>query len=66
MLGELLLRPTVIAGETASDDYQVFWNGLSIGRILESSPASPWAGRTGIGEWRSGQASANQPPRPLQ
>jgi hypothetical protein len=30
----LILRLTVIAGETALDDYQVFWNGLPIGRIL--------------------------------
>jgi hypothetical protein len=32
---DLSLRATVIAGETAADDYQAFWNGLSIGRILQ-------------------------------
>jgi hypothetical protein len=29
------MRPTVIAGETALDDYQVFWRELLIGRILK-------------------------------
>jgi hypothetical protein len=32
---ELFLRPTVIAGETAPDDFEVIWNGLTIGRILK-------------------------------
>ena len=31
----LLLRPTVIGGDTAPDDYQVIWNGMAIGRILK-------------------------------
>lgn len=35
MPGDLFLRPTVIAGETAPDDFEVYWNGLSIGRILK-------------------------------
>lgn len=32
---QLRLRPTVIAGETAPDDYHVFWRDLPIGRILK-------------------------------
>jgi hypothetical protein len=32
---QLRPRPTVIAGATALDDYQVFWNALPIGRILK-------------------------------
>jgi hypothetical protein len=32
---ELFLRPTVIAGETAPDDFEVIWGGLTIGRILK-------------------------------
>jgi hypothetical protein len=32
---QLSLRKTVIAGETAPDDYVVIWNGISIGRILK-------------------------------
>jgi hypothetical protein len=32
---QLLLRPTVIGGDAAPDDYQVIWNGMPIGRILE-------------------------------
>jgi hypothetical protein len=36
MLGDhLLLRPTVIGGDTVPDDYQVIWNGMPIGRILK-------------------------------
>jgi hypothetical protein len=31
----LVLRPTIISGEKYPDDYQVFWNGLSVGRILK-------------------------------
>ncbi len=30
----LILRRTVIGGETAPEDYQVFWDGIPIGRIL--------------------------------
>jgi hypothetical protein len=43
---ELRLRPTLIAGETAPEDYQVFWNGLQIGRILKQ-PGVP----TGRPNW---------------
>src|SRR3569832_1075916 len=32
---QLVLRPTVIAGERGRDDYVVIWDGLSIGRILK-------------------------------
>ena len=31
----IALRKTVIAGQTAPDDYLVIWNGLKIGRILK-------------------------------
>jgi hypothetical protein len=31
----LTLRKTVIAGETAPDDYCVIWNRLTIGRVLK-------------------------------
>lgn len=30
---ELFLRPTVIGGETSEGDYQVVWDGFSVGRI---------------------------------
>jgi hypothetical protein len=33
----LALRPTVIAGEKSPDDYQVIWNGFSIGRIMKQT-----------------------------
>lgn len=39
----LFLRPTVIAGDRLSDDYQVIWDGLRVGRILKQ-PGVP-AGR---------------------
>lgn len=35
MPNDLTLRKTVIAGETAPDDYIVIWNGFTIGRILK-------------------------------
>ncbi|MBR0855508.1 hypothetical protein [Bradyrhizobium liaoningense] len=34
------LRKTVIGGETVLDDYQVIWDGISIGRILRQ-PGMP-------------------------
>lgn len=37
----LVMRLTVIAGETAPDDYQVIWNGLSIGRIMRQHGMPP-------------------------
>ncbi|UGA46681.1 hypothetical protein HU230_0011815 [Bradyrhizobium quebecense] len=33
MTDQLLLRKTVIGGETAPDDYVVIWDGIRIGRI---------------------------------
>lgn len=33
MTEQLLLRRTVIGGETAPDDYVVIWDGIAIGRI---------------------------------
>lgn len=35
----LALRPTVIGGERAPDDYQVIWQGMPIGRIMRQSDA---------------------------
>jgi hypothetical protein len=32
---QLILRPTVIGGDTSHEDYQVFWNDLAIGRVLK-------------------------------
>jgi hypothetical protein len=48
----LTLRPTLIGGETAPDDYQVIWDSLPIGRILKQ-PGVPVGGPTGIGAWLS-------------
>ena len=31
----LILRATIIAGDRLENDYQVIWNGLPIGRILQ-------------------------------
>lgn len=39
----LFLRPTIIAGQSAPDDYQVIWNEIPIGRLL-TQPGVP-AGR---------------------
>jgi hypothetical protein len=33
----IALRATVIADTRSADDYQVIWDGLSIGRIMKSS-----------------------------
>lgn len=35
----LSLRKTVIGGETAPDDFEVIWDGLSIGRIRRQAAA---------------------------
>jgi hypothetical protein len=35
MQEDLFLRPTVIGGDTAPDDYVVLWNDLPIGRVLK-------------------------------
>jgi hypothetical protein len=32
---DLFLRPTIIAGERARDDYGVIWEGLPVGRIFK-------------------------------
>jgi hypothetical protein len=53
---QLRLRPTVIAGEKASDDYQVFWRELPIGRILKQ-PGVP----TGRPNWYWGVAFPGRP-----
>lgn len=53
---ELRLRATVIGGETAPDDFQVFWNGLPIGRILKQ-PGVPM----GRPNWHWGVAFPGQP-----
>jgi hypothetical protein len=37
----LALRATVIAGETARDDYQVIWSELPIGRIMRQAGMPP-------------------------
>ena len=34
-VGNLVLRKTLIGGETYDDDFQVFWDGIPIGRILK-------------------------------
>jgi hypothetical protein len=52
----LTLRATVVGGETAPDDYQVFWNGLAIGRILKQ-PGVP----VGRPNWHWGVAFPGRP-----
>jgi hypothetical protein len=56
MDGQLYLRQTIIAGETAPDDYTVHWNGLSIGRILRQ-PGVPM----GRPNWHWGVAFPGKP-----
>lgn len=56
---QLRLRPTVIVGETAPDDYQVFWRDLPIGRILKQ-PGVP----TGRPNWHWGVAFPGRPQPP--
>lgn len=53
---QLTLRKTVIGGQTAPDDYQVIWNGFSIGRILKHSGLPP-----GRPEWSWGIIFAHRP-----
>lgn len=53
---QLRLRPTLIAGETAPDDYQVFWRELPIGRILKQ-PGVPM----GRPNWHWGVAFPGRP-----
>jgi hypothetical protein len=53
---DLFLRPAVIAGETVPDDYQVFWSGFSIGRILKQ-PGVP----IGRPNWHWGVAFPGRP-----
>jgi hypothetical protein len=60
MIDELLhLRPTIIAGEKAPDDYEVYWNGLAIGRILKQ-PGVP----TGRPNWHWGVSLPGRPQLP--
>lgn len=56
---QLYLRPAVIGGETAPDDYAVHWNGLSIGRILKQ-PGVP----IGRPNWHWGVAFPGRPQLP--
>ena len=55
---QLALRRTVIAGETAPDDYVVVWNGITIGRILKVSAVG------GRDAWNWGVAFPHQPQLP--
>lgn len=55
---QLHLRPTIIADEKAPDDYEVYWNGLPIGRILKQ-PGVP-AGRPNW-HWGVNACSVRQP-----
>lgn len=52
----LTLRATIIGGETAPDDYQVFWSGMPIGRILKQ-PGVP----VGRPNWHWGVAFPGRP-----
>jgi hypothetical protein len=51
-----LLRPTLIAGETAPDNYQVFWSDLPVGRIPKQ-PGVP----VGRPNWHWGAAFPGRP-----
>lgn len=55
---DLTLRKTVIAGETAPDDYVVMWNGLRVGRILRVGAVG---GGTG---WNWGASFPHKPQPP--
>jgi hypothetical protein len=57
-MAELLLRKTVIAGETAADDYVIIWNGITIGRILKV------AGVGGGNAWNWGVSFPHKPQLP--
>ena len=59
----LALRKTVIAGETAPDDYRVIWNGVTIGRILKVN-GRPDARDLVVGRGLPGQAAAAGAPGP--
>jgi hypothetical protein len=52
----LTLRATIIGGDTAPDDYQVFWSGMPIGRILKQ-PGVPM----GRPNWHWGVAFPGRP-----
>lgn len=56
---KLHLRPTVIAGETAPDDYLVIWDSLSIGRILKQPGVPP-----GRPNWSWGVSFPHKPQPP--
>jgi hypothetical protein len=56
---ELKLRKTVIGGDTLDDDYQVIWDGIPIGRILQQ-PGVP-AGRP---NWSWGVSFPHRPQPP--
>lgn len=38
----LFLRPTVIAGDTLKDDYEVIHEGRSVGRIMLTTERAQW------------------------
>lgn len=55
---QLTLRKTVIANETAPDDYVVIWNGITVGRILKVTAVG------GGNAWNWGVAFPNRPQLP--
>ncbi|MCA1458113.1 hypothetical protein I6F35_33815 [Bradyrhizobium sp. BRP22] len=57
-LSQLFLRPTVIGGVSREGDYQVIWDGFSIGRIYSTH------GVGGHHIWNWGVILANVPQRP--
>ncbi|MBR0871159.1 hypothetical protein JQ633_12375 [Bradyrhizobium tropiciagri] len=60
MTDQLLLRRTVIAGETAPDDYVVIWDGITIGRIHRPAGLPP--GRPHVA-WGVAFPGKPQPPK---
>jgi hypothetical protein len=63
---QLLLRPTVIGGDAAPDDYQVIWNGMPIGRILEQPGVPLGPTELVLGRGVSRAVTAERPPGQLQ
>jgi hypothetical protein len=41
-LETVALRPVVIAGQVQTDDYEVVWRGLPVGRILKQPDSQHW------------------------
>lgn len=56
---QLFLRPTVIADERGEHDYQVIWDGIPIGRILQQ-PGVPF----GRPNWSWGVGFPHKPQLP--